>query len=351
MHSPVPKRLYFYVGVCLLLAALLIARWFSRWGLVTIHVQDAPLGQVIASISRQGHVRVETSLDPGKRVGLDVELVTPATALDILSSRIGENWRVIYLAAPSRDAVENAVASLRSKRKLEDWVMRFYPMPSVAGGGATIDPRGIVLKLEGPDTRLPGLLDQASQKTGVMTLIPVDWTPEIAPLPKEGRTGRVIAGAVEGAHGKLAEVLFLSDEGGRWRGGRDGNRPEGGGPPPPPREGGGDPFAGLNAGRMKPEWREERVAAQIAQLPPAQREEAKRDVDQMRQFFQQLRDLPPEERRTKWEELMSNPDFVDRMENNRAARDQVKTAEQQIQRGVSYIERRQSALSGQNSPK
>ena len=100
---------------------------------------------------------------------------------------------------------------------------------------------------------------------------------------------------------------------------------------------------------MKPEWRQERVEAQIQQLPVEQQAAAKKDVDDMRATFEQLRNLPPDERRAKWQELMNNPDVVDRMENNRALRQQSQPAEQRIDRGISYLERRSSAQSGQSS--
>lgn len=346
MQPPSHKRLFFFGGLALLLAALLIARWISHWGLVTIHVQNEPLGKVLASISRQGHVRVVTSLDTNKTIGLDVELVTPAYALNVVSDRMDANWRVAYLAAPSKAILENAIVSLQNGGKLPDWTTKFYPLPPVVGGGAVLDPRYLKLSLEGPDNQLPILLDQAAQKTGVMTIFPADWSPSVTALPSPSRTGKAIAKLVSSAHGKLAEIMLLTHQDWReWQADRRPPQQDGENRP----QGGGDPFAGLNQSRMKPEWRQERVEAQIQQLPVEQQAAAKKDVDDMRATFEQLRNLPPDERRAKWQELMNNPDVVDRMENNRALRQQSQPAEQRIDRGISYLERRSSAQSGQSS--
>ena len=67
----------------------------------------------------------------------------------------------------------------------------------------------------------------------------------------------------------------------------------------------------------------------------------------MKAVFKQMQGLSQEERRAKWEELMSNPDFADRMEQRRAMREQSMPMEKRIERGISYLERRQSVMSGQ----
>ena len=100
--ATIPRRQWILFGGALLLAILLIARWIADWGLVTIHVKEAPLGKIIASIARQGHVRFESSLDPATPVSLDVDKVTPVQAIDLLTARTEASWRIVYLAAPSQ---------------------------------------------------------------------------------------------------------------------------------------------------------------------------------------------------------------------------------------------------------
>ena len=345
MNRSAPTRVYLFGGLFLLLLAILISRWISDWGLVTLHVKDEPLGKVLASIASQGHTHAKTSLDSTLPVSLDVDKVTPAVALDILSGRVDADVRVVYLAAPTKSALNAAITSLETTGKVADWTPHFYQGPSAVGVIGT-DPSTLELKIEGPDNQLPLLLDQAAQKTGVMTGTPQDWSPSVSKLPPTAPAGKVIKDLVGSAHGQLANFFFLTKQ--EWRNRRpqaEGSpQAEGGGQPQ-----GGDPFAGMNGqrSRMNPEWREARVQAQIKQLPPEAQAAAIKDVEEMKAVFKQMQGLSQEERRAKWEELMSNPDFADRMESRRAVRQQSQTAEQRIDRGISYLERRQSVMSGQ----
>jgi hypothetical protein len=341
MTSPLPKRLLLLAGISLLLAGILIARWLSGWGLVTIHVKDAPLEKVLSSIARQGHARVETSMDGAKKVSLDCDAVSPAEALDIVAARTESSCRVVYLAAPTKEALNGAVLSLRGNGKVDDWKTRYYPTPGGTGpSGMQIDPRSLELTIEGPDMELPQLLDQVAQKTGVSTIAPKDWAPTVPSLPKPNRVGKSIAAMVKSVHGRVEELFFLSPQGRRT--------------PPPDQDAtkttedeganrpSGDPFAGLNqqGGRMNPAWREQRAQAQIKKLPASEQPAAQKELDEMKAVFAELRDLPREERRAKWEELMSQPKFAERMENRQMARDSRQTPEQRINRAVNYLERK-----------
>ena len=100
MTTPLPARMLFLAGAALLLFGILITRWISHWGLVTIHVKNAPLGKVVASIARQGHIQIETSLDVTKPISLDVDLVTPAEALETLSIGADATWRLAISLLP-----------------------------------------------------------------------------------------------------------------------------------------------------------------------------------------------------------------------------------------------------------
>ena len=345
MNRPSPMRLYLLGGLVFLLLAILVSRWISDWGLVTIHVKDAQLGKVLASIASQGHTRVKSSLDQKTPVSLDVDKVTPAVALDILSNRVDADVRVVYLAAPTKSALDEAITSLETSGKVADWTPHFYQGPN-ASGMIGMDPSTLELKIEGPDNQLPLLLDQAAQKTGVMTGTPQGWSPSVSNLPPASCAGKVIKNLVGSVHGELASFFFLTKQ--EWRNRRPqaegAPQGEGGGQPQ-----GGDPFAGMNGqrSRMNPEWREARALAQIKQLPPEAQVEAKKDIDEMKAVFKQMQGLSQEERRAKWEELMNNPDFADRMEQRRTLRQQSQSTEQRVERSISYLERKQAVMSGQ----
>ena len=77
--------------------------------------------------------------------------------------------------------------------------------------------------------------------------------------------------------------------------------------------------------------------AQIKHLPPAQQTEAKKEIEDRKALFAQVKDLPPEERRAKMRELMSTPDFMDKMADRMLLRSAKMTAQQRISRAVNYL--------------
>ena len=333
LFTKLPNRLLLLGGVASLLAIILIAKWIGGWGLVTIHVKDAPVGKVMASIARQGHVRVESSLDPLKQVTLDVDRVTPAEALDNLAIRTDASWRVVYLAAPRKADLEAALTQLRASTTVENWTNAYYPTPQWGGGvlshGEVIDPRSLEWKPEGPELSLSALLDEAAQKTGIMTMLPTDWSPTTRNLPKTTRVGKAIQALVGSVRGKSLEFFLLAE---RPRRGRDGPSQENGGPQDrSPRQ------------AVNQMWMEQRQLAQIKNLPPTQQAEAKKEMAERKTFFDSLKGLTPEERRTKMQSMMADPAFAEKMQEARLLREAKQTPEQRINRAVDYINRKNAS--------
>jgi hypothetical protein len=327
MNTFIPKRMLLLGGLALLLFGSLIARWIGEWGLVTVHVKNAPLGKIIASISRQGHVQVETSMDLTKPVSLDVDRVPVAKAIDILAIRTDSSWRLIYLAAPTKLDLGAAVLSMKSGGKVDDWTTYDYHIPfDAVDSEVVIDPRYSKLTLEGPDQSLSLLLNQAAQKGGVVTAFPKDWLPTVSRIPDSNQVRKIIPGLVSAAHGKSEEFFFLAD-----RDHQSHDKPVAEDQPQLP---------------MNPEWIEQRALAQIDLLPPEKKAEAKKDLAERKALFADMQKLSPEERRSKWKELMANPDFIDKMANYRLMRDANMTADQRISRAQNYIVRK-TAMKGQ----
>jgi hypothetical protein len=338
MNPPSSNRLLLLGGIALLLLGILIARWLADWGLVTIHVKNAPASQVVASISRQGHVTVESSLDPADSVTMDVDKVPPVVAIDMLATRTDASWRAVYLAAPTRAALHQALVTLRGIGKLDDWTTYFYPGPPAAGEtGLVIDPRYLDLRIEGPDQDLSKLMNEASQKSGVMTALPSDWSPTVPKLPKENQVRRALPALIASAHGEVAAFFLLTQN----------HRED-----IPNNEAGGD-AAGprpSDAAAMNPDWSEQRQLAQIQLLPPAQRVVAKKEFDDRKALVAQLMKLSPEERMAKVREMMSNPD------NFLSGMDQIilrlasQPADRRINMAVNYLNQKAAIQSSQRSP-
>jgi hypothetical protein len=368
--STLPRRQIILGAVALVLAILLFARWIADWGLVTIHAKDQPLSKVIASIARQGGVRVESSLDPTKLVTMDVVKVTPVEALETLAGVTDAGWRVVYLAAPTKIAINEAIISLKGTGKIENWDTSYYP----GGGwgaeyGQAIDPRTLDVTMEGAEPDLGKLLDEAAQKSGVMTALPKDWTPS-AKLPKPTNVRNAVISLVGSAHGNVTEFFFLSERRPGWSGSEglgggpgDGEGgPDGfGGPrssnpvgqangPMPPAALAASLASGNNAlgpnavrSRVKPHWIEQRQKARIKKLPTAEQLEAKKDGEERKAFFTSLQGLSAEERTAKIQDMLANSEMGQKMHDQRLVQDAKQSAERRISRAVNYIKRKASA--------
>jgi len=333
MNSIIPKRQLVLGGVALLLLGIIIARWIAGWGLVTVHVTNVPLSTVIASIAKQGHVTIESSLDTTKLVSLDVDRVPVAVAIDDLAERADASWRLVYLAAPNKIAVETALVTLRGSGKLDDWTTYYFPQPPFADatGGEVVDPRTLALSLEGPDKNLSPLMNEAAQKSGAMIAIPKDWSPAASKLPKPNQVRKAIPSLVQSVHGASTELFFLTDRGRRGGGG------------PPRGDDGGGPGQQDQRPEFNPAWMEQRQLAQIAKLPPAQQPAAKKQLEDRKAFFAEMQKLSPEERRAKFQAMMADPDFMDKVADQMVLRAANQSAEQRINRAVNYINRKAAA--------
>jgi len=311
---------------------------YSSWGLVTIHVTDAPLGKVLDSISKQGGIEIVTNLDPTTPVSLEVHRVPPAEALDIVSVRTESEWRSGYLGAPARAAIDAALTAFRTGKPAEDWSSY-----GAGGFGAVQTQSGQALDLRFVEWDPSGggslhdLLAEASEKTGVFLAAPADWKPT-AKAPKPGPMAQAAPALFHNAGGVSREVFLLRAE----------NRSDGATPPEGRQRGGSWIGSTPRTGRpgadpRDPERIAERVEAQIKLLPAAEQEKARAEAAEMRAFWQSMRDLPEQERRAKAQEFFNRPEMAERMEDRRLARDAKMTPTQRIDRSRRYWERKVEA--------
>jgi hypothetical protein len=387
------SRVLILSGIAALMAVVLVWKWVSGWGYVTVNVRDVPLSQVIKTIERQGRVKIVTNADPATPVTMLVEKAPAYDAIDTLALAIDADTRLAYVAAPDSRQIKNVLAAYASGSNPGGWSVfaggfggrgggpreqggnagqagtenRTRDPQQTAqqqpgqnreqrgggdrgrgdgdgggfggfggwGGGETLtDPRLISWKpSESEDKSLQGLLNQGSQKTGALFAAPESWNPMIGKLPREGRTGKVTVSLVKSAKGTVEEVFLLTvqpprpqtasatEEGGRWEFTRT-------------------VFTPQRGGGRNPEWMAERVQAQIAALPEDQKVAAKKQMDEMRAFWESVRNLPEEERRAKMEEMMNRPEVQERMEERMNARDNKTPPQKREDRMRRYIERK-----------
>jgi hypothetical protein len=330
----------------LLLVLLLWGAWhfYAGRGLVTLEARDEPVGRVLAAISRQGGIEIASNLDPETKVTLQVRRMPPLEALDTVAVRTGASWRLAYLGAPDKAAVDKALSEFRAGRDNPTWT-------SHGGGGfSLVEPEsGEALDLRrvrwnpsggGP---LPEVMQDAAEKTGVFLAAPADWRPEVA-RPAGGRLSAAAPQLFRRAGGVGREVFLVRGRGGSdeeaaggWRGGdwigRAAARTESGG------RGGG--WMGRLLG--DPAKLAERVEAQIALLPAAEQPKARENFAKMRDLWESVRELPEDQRMAKVREFLTSPEMAEAMENRRLSRWAKMTPEQRIERTRNYWERKAGA--------
>jgi hypothetical protein len=296
-------------------------------------VRNAPVAKVLSSISRQGGIDIASNLDPSTPVTLKVKRVPPVEALDIVAVRTDASWRLAYLGAPDEKSIDAALTAFRAGSEAAGW-------SSYGGGGfAMVEPQsGAALDLRrvawtpSEPGGLPALLEEAAQKTGVLLAAPTDWKPS-ASAPPAGPITKTAPRLFRDAGGVSREVFLLrarpSRDDGDWDSGGRGGAWIGSGA-------GGGWMRALGDGKST----EERVEAQIALLPKNEQEKARADARLMRQFWQEVRDLPEDQRRAKAQEFFNRPEVAERMDERRMAREAKMTPKQRVERAQRYLERK-----------
>lgn len=336
-------------ALAVVLLGLVIARWVSGWGLITLSVKDAPLSKVLRSIEKQGGVRIVTNADPSTPLTLYLKKVPLTEALGTVAARLDGTSRLGYVAAPTRPQQEELLTAFSNNMEPKGWRIFLYSGFGGGGGGqggggpggggfgmagGNEDPEN-PLKVswtisDMPEKTVQAYLDQGAQKTGILFAAPEFWNPPVGKLPDKDTVRDMATKVVKSGGGKIREVYFvMTRPRGRDRNAQGGNYPI----PQAPPVAGFFPQRNPNANR---DWAMERVQSQIDSLPPQEREMAMK----LRDEFRALRNLPPEERRQKMEELFQRPDVVEMMESRASASDARRSPEQRAQRYERYIQRK-----------
>jgi hypothetical protein len=345
-----PTRMKILLGIAAVLAIGLLWNWISGWGLVTVHVQDKPVADVIRSIERQGGIKIVTNAPADAVVSMDVDKVKPVDAVDVLAARIDGNWSIGYMAGASKTDVEAGLTTLASGER--GGGLRTFGLWGGGGGGfggdvmgdVPVDARLVEWSVSPMDTsNLQSYLDQLSVKTGLMAAVPEGWNPDLSNQPSGGKAGdalKALVKSVKGAYQEIFVVRVMNRE--RFAdGGRNGPGAEGGFGGPR-QDGGFNPPERTEAQQQQREqWMQERVMARLDQLPVEEREQAKKEFDEMRAMFDKIRELPEDQRRTAMQNLFENPAMQERMAERAASRDEKSGPERRAERSRRYVQRKQ----------
>src|SRR5882724_6011279 len=96
-----------------------LAAWRAHHQLVTLHVRNAPLAEVIRQIERQTHetIRFDQKLDA--KVTLDVKNKPLTEVLDSVSEQAGARWGKTYAVYSSERSLRGLESVFQGKSQLE----------------------------------------------------------------------------------------------------------------------------------------------------------------------------------------------------------------------------------------
>ena len=337
------QRLLVLAAVVLLLGNVGYHIW-AGWGLITIHVTDAPLPTVLKSIEKQAGISLRTNLEADKTVTMHVEKVALSYALEVLANVADARVELGYFLAPTKPPIDAALTAMSAGEKTDGWQRFFVPMPpgGIIGSAdeGTSDPRIERWEVKpAPEGTLQSYLEQAAKNVSARLEAPTDWNPAISSPPKSGEIQDVMPRLAKAAGGTFEQVFLLT---GRRR---DFVPPTAeNGPPDAVRRALGM-FAGGAGGdevAMEKMMRAmgDRMQAAIDQMPPDKKAKAQAEFDEGKKFFEGMKDLTPDERRAKMEERMQDPAVQEKFFGNMSKRDAMKTPQQRTERFRDYISKK-----------
>lgn len=328
MKHPIKPVIF---GLAGLVVAWLLVRWLFAPPTITAHFDNAPLSKVMAAFEKQGKIKMTTTMPPDTPVTLHLDRSPVLDAVDLLAVRVDGSWRAAYYLAPDDARLREAFGL--SDPAAQGWRLFFLPAPMLSEN--PVDARRLNWNVEAmPAGELHSYLDQGSQKLPISFRVPADWNPSLPKPPEAGEAAEVVRAIAASTRGKVAEVFEIYGGGGgdfgggfgggrrdgEWRGSADGvaagsrpQRPEGSETTRPPRN---------------ENWMRERMETQLAALPAAEAEAARKVFDELRALRESTRDLDEAARREAFREFFSRPEMQERMEQAQAARDAKRTPEQ-----------------------
>ena len=333
------RNQWILIALVLFLGAEIGHYIWAHWGLITVHSKGQPLSQVIRSIEKQGHVTIKTNVDVTKPVKMWLTDVSLAEAMETLATVTETRWRLTYIVGPDKGSLALALAGVAAGQRTEGWKSYFVPFQPMMLGqeepDILPDPRKDTWAVKpATEQTLQAYLTQASRNVSASFLAPESWNPPVKSPPAAGAINKALPKLVSEAKGQYQEVFLLQQREQRER--RAGDRGE--------REAGDDGprFAG-NFGRGGFDAMEERMRNEIAKLPPDQRSAAELEIETRKKIREEMKDLTPEQRRKRFEDLMNTPDAQNRMDSAANKRDSRMSPSQRTANAGNYLSKAASA--------
>jgi hypothetical protein len=340
MKIQLTRQQWILTGLLVLLTGIVIHYFWARWGLITVHSKDMPLSKVIRSIEKQGHVTIKTNIDPNKPVFMNVDYVTLNEAMETLSTVMDARWRLTYVLGPDKATVSAALTGFESGNRDEGWKHLYIPLGGF-GGDNTVelaDPRKDPWVVKpASEANLQAYLEQAARNVSASFWVQDAYNPAVKSAPRGGAITSSLSRLASASKSKYSEVILLQGSNRQADKGDRGERDRGDGGPRFAGNFGGD-RRGFGSSAM-----DERLQNEINKMTGDQRAAAEAERDRRKRLLEDMKDLTPEQRQARFQDLMNNPEMQDKMEAAQNQRNNRNSPDQRISRGNNYVSRMAAA--------
>jgi hypothetical protein len=315
--------------------------------LVTLDVRNMDVHEVAAKVESQTREKIIIHKDVQGKITLNVKQATLADVLGIIADQTSARWATLYPLYTSDESVERFKKVARGDLPTETsgWtnfqVRGFGRGPGGPGGfgfmGDALGAQGNVIDFDVVNRDLP-FAAVALARFG--QLVPENGTAgNITVRLKQVPVTKAVAAVADHVKRKWDQYyLVYSEDFGRGGEFTRGDR----------ERGGERRFGGDNTNRFDPQFaearreefqaqREKQFEAQLATMTPEQQTKVKDERKQM----EELRNLSPEERQQRFEQMAARPEFQQRMEQRSYRGVMNTTPEQRAERTKARIERMQ----------
>jgi hypothetical protein len=320
--------------VFLLVFAIVYYIW-ANWGLVTIHAKNEPLSKVIASMERQGHANIQTDMSGDTPVTMDCVKVPLTDALETLSTVSDSRWRLLFFVAGDKATLKAGESSWFSGQQPDGWKMISFSMGGMGSNisalvaddsyDTPLDPREDVwTPKQAAPAPVQSYFVEAASLTNAGFAFPGDWNPSVDRMPPAGKITKSVPKLISYAGGREDQVFFLS---------QNGRRPT----TADNSQNQGDDL------RPDPDLIAERTQNEINRLPDDVRQEAQRNFDTQRAFWDSLKNMTDDERRQALQQHAQDPQVQDMIAAQQDSRDGRMNHDQRMQHYANYVNRKMAA--------
>jgi len=307
------------------------AAYRAHLNLVTLNVRDADLRAVVRSIEWQTWEKIIVHHDVTGKVTLNVHNAPLERVLTILSEQTSARWTALYPLYSSRKslaALQNLTAGSGSAQT-NGWSA--YPARGMRFGGGMFGAnlreqnQTVSLKVLNKDINVAAL---ALQRFAQAQVVPEDGTKGSVYLSLSG-------GTMQQAVSRLAKQVDRSWT--RFYAMEPGFRPDLARRDAQGSD--GPPVEGRDRFEPSPEQRErmeQMFQAQLDTMTPEERQQA----EERRQQWQEIRSLPPDQRRERIAQMMSDPGVRQQMMQRMVQRIKDTTPDQRAERVNQILARR-----------